>query len=273
MNRSAFYPLFICVSLASACLTLSATGDTQDEPERKFAKSYEGEDLSGMDLSKKRLDNTNFRNANLTNTNLSDASLKDCDFNGATIKNTNFTRVDLTGSDFREATLVHPILQMATLNKVNFSELDLSTLQFNELKLRGANFRNVKGFWIIQGSDFFGADLRGANLTNADEYVLSPAIFRKARYDQFTRWHKKFDPKERGAVFSETAPDADDKDKKKDAEKNLSNNDRATPEAYFRKLDGNSDGVLSGKEMSGYKDRDTNSDGDVTLAEFLKSAK
>ena len=106
MNRSTFYPLFLCVSLASAYLTLSATGVAQVEPERKFAKSYEGEDLSGMDLSKKRLDNTNFRDANLTNTNLSDASLRDCDFNGATIKNTDFTRVDLTGSDFREATMV-----------------------------------------------------------------------------------------------------------------------------------------------------------------------
>ena len=273
MNRSALYPLFICVALASACFTLSATVDARDEPEQKFAKSYEGEDLSGMDLSKKRLDNTNFRDANLTNTNLTDASLKDCDFNGATIKNTIFTGADLTGSDFRESTLVHPILQMATLNKVNFSELDLSKVQLSELKLRGANFRNVKGFWIIDGSDFFEADLRGANLTNATEYVLSPAIFRKAKYDQFTRWHKKFDPKERGAVFSETVPDADDKDMKKDADKNPPANDRAAQEAYFKKLDGNSDGVLSGKEMSGYKDRDANGDGDLTLAEFLKSAK
>ena len=159
------------------------------------------------------------------------------------------------------------------MNKVNVSELDFSKVQLTEVKLRGANFRNAKGFWTIDGSDFFEAELRGANLTNATEYVLSPAIFRKAKYDQFTRWHKNFDPKERGAVFLETAPDADGKDKKKDAEKNPLNNDRATQEAYFKKLDGNSDGVLSGKEMSGYKDRDANGDGDLTLAEFLKSAK
>jgi len=271
MNRPASHPLFLCVALAFTCSTFSKTVVAWDEPERKFAKSYEGEDLSGMDLSKKRLDNTIFRNANLTYTNLTDTSLKDCDFNGATLKGTNFLRADLTGSDFREATLDYPSFYMATLNKVNFAELDLSKIQLNELKLRGANFRNVKGFWNIYGADFFEADFRGADLSNAFDF--NPAIFRKAKYDQFTRWHKTFDPKARGAIFSETAEDADDKDKKKDADKNPPANERNNQEAYFKKLDGNSDGVLSGKEMSGYKDRDANGDGDVTLAEFLKTAK
>jgi len=38
MNRSTLYPLFICVALASACLTVSDTVVAWDEPERKFAK-------------------------------------------------------------------------------------------------------------------------------------------------------------------------------------------------------------------------------------------
>ena len=255
----------ICMLLSStACCYLASTSHA-DEPavkkvERKYAKSFADEDLSKKSFVNQNLDNCNFENAELSDANFEGASLKNCNFRGANMKNTRFTKADLTGSDFQEATLQYTGFFMAVLNKVNFEGLDLSTIQLNELKMRGASFRNVKGVWNIYGGDFFEADLRGANFSKASDF--NPATFRKARYDQFTRWHEGCDPKARGAVYEETK---DEPVKPKENPKK----DLAAMEAAFAKLDGNSDGVLSGKEMATCKDRDTNNDSEVTLAEFL----
>ena len=66
----------------------------------------------------------------------------------------------------------------------------------------------------------------------------------------------------RGAVYEETK---DEPAKPKEMPKS----DQAEMEAAFAKLDGNNDGMLSGKETATCKDCDTNKDGEVTLAEFL----
>ena len=255
--------LALLSATAFSMMTVSAIADDPavKKTDRKYAKSFVGEDLTRKTFSKQNLDNSNFEDADLTGTNFEGSSMKNCNFRGATMKDTRLIECDLTGSDFREAILTYPSLSRAVLNKVNFEGLDLSTLQLNELKLRGANFRNVKGVWFIYGADFFEADLRGANFTKALESG-PPATFRKAKYDQFTRWHDGFDPKARGAVYEETK---DEPTKPEEKPKN----DQAGMEAAFAKLDGNNDGVLSGKETATCKDCDTNKDGEVTLAEFL----
>ena len=255
----------ICVLLSSTVFSYPVSTMRADEPavkkvERKYSKSFADEDLSKKSFANQNLDNSNFENADLSDTNFDGASLKNCNFRGATMKNTRFTKADLTGSDFQEGTLQYASFYMSVLNKVNFEGLDLSTIQLNEMKLRGANLRNVKGVWFIYNADFFEADLRGANFSKAIDF--NPATFRKARYDQFTRWHEGFDPKARGAVYEETK---DEPVKPKETPKT----DEAAMEAAFTKLDGNNDGVLSGKEMATCKDRDANNDGEVTLAEYL----
>ena len=47
---------------------------------------------------------------------------------------------------------------------------------------------------------------------------------------------------------------------------------KANDEAAFQKLDKNEDGALSGKEMKGLEDKDSDKDGKVSLAEFLAGA-
>jgi uncharacterized protein YjbI with pentapeptide repeats len=271
-NRMKFATLslaLLALTISFSAVALISQAQEEETQERKYTKSFEDEDLSGKDLSKQNLDNCNFENANLTKTRFEGASMKNCNFRGATIDETNFVNVDLTGSDFREAVLNFPMVSGAVLNKVNFEGLDLSKIGLHELKARGANFRNVKGFWYIYKADFFDSDFRGANVSQAIDF--SPATFRKAKYDQFTRWHKGFDPEERGAVFVETKEEPAPVETEKPLPKTTGkpDNQSAAIEAAFAKLDGNSDGVLSGKEMAKCKDRDANDDGEVTLAEYL----
>ncbi len=82
---------------------------------------------------------------------------------------TIFTRTDLSGSDFRESQFDRLGLYEAIMNGVNLEGLDLSSTQLHNRKLRGANLRNVKGVWTIYGADFYEADLRGANFSQALE--------------------------------------------------------------------------------------------------------
>ena len=65
---------------------------------------------------------------------------------------------------------------------------------------------NLKHIDDVYGSNFFKADLRGANLTRLkDSSVGKKADFRKARYDSRTRWPDGFDPAEAGAVLEKDA--------------------------------------------------------------------
>lgn len=118
--------------------------------------------------------------------------------------------------------------------------------------------------------------------------------FRKAKYDQVTRWPNDFDPKTQGLVYQETKPEDEDA-KDEDADEMSKDDDdapndddesekpaakprrksspkKSNDEAAFQKLDKNEDGSLSGNEKKGYEDRDADDDGEVTLAEFLASA-
>ena len=241
--------LMLCFTSASVA-QVAAPGGTKEV--RKYAKSFKGQDLSGKKFPKENLDNCDFEDANLTSVDFSGSSLRNCNFRGATLNSAVLSYADLTGSDFRESEFKQVSLYKATANQVNFEGLDLSSSQLNGLKLRGAILRNVKDLYSIYEADFYDADLRGANFSNA--YELPPAIFRKAKYDQFTRWHKNFDPKERGLVFEESKPEAG------------TSSENAKDD--FKRLDTNEDGVLSGKEATAHLSKDSNGDGEITREEF-----
>ena len=231
------------------------------------------QDESNKDYSGKNLDNTNFENSDLTSTKFEGCSLKNCNFQGATLKYTNFIKADLTGSDFRDATIEHPQFFYGTQKNVNFSGLDLTTVDLNNAKLGGANLSKVKGFADIYKADFTGADLRGANLKDAKEHSTMLAKFRNAKYDEETMWFAGFDPKERGMILAKSEEDEEPKDAPTDADESKPKNDSAAMEEEFTALDANEDGVLSGREMASCKKRDADSDGEVTLAEYLAGEK
>ena len=252
----------LLISLASASVAQveppsQAKTVGSEKETRKYVKSFRGQDLSGRKFLKENLDNCDFEDANLSSVDFTGSSLKNCNFRGATLTSANLGYTDLTGSDFRESEFKSVAVYGATLNQVNFEGLDLSTIQLNERKLRGANLRNVKDMSYIYNADFYEADLRGANFSNAVEF--QPAAFRKAKYDQHTRWHKNFDPKSRGLVYEETKPEDN-------------NTPGSTPTSggadEFKRLDKNEDGVLSGSEATSSLSKDANGDKEITLQEF-----
>jgi len=278
-------PVVMTTLLASLMLISPAAASFADEPEKTETRTYkhdfEGQDLSGKDFSKQNLDDANFTDAVLTDAKFERSSLKNCNFQGAVLNGTDLSYADMTGSDFRTST-GRAFFHMTILNKADLSEFDFQGSNTSEMKFREAKLRGTKGFNQIYGSDFYMADLRGADLSTA--MLLDRTNFRKAKYDQVTRWPNDFDPKAMGLVYEETKPD--DEDAEEDAEE-MSDDDtekpapkprrkstgkKANDEAAFQKLDKNEDGTLSGKEMKGLEDKDSDEDGEVSLAEFLAGA-
>lgn len=217
--------------------------------------------LSDRDFSKQNLDDANFEDAILKNTKFERASLKNCNFQGAKLEGTNLSYADMTGSDFRKSSFHWPSIYLANFNGADLSGIDLNGQSTSEMKFREAKLRGTKGFNRIYGTDYYMADLRGADLSTA--VLLDRTNFRKAKFDQFTRWPKGFDVKDKGLVFVET------KQEEKDSPKTKPKAGKEKSEVDFQKLDKNDDGVLSGSEMKGLKDQDANEDGEITMAEFL----
>ena len=189
-------------------------------------------------------------------------------FQGADLTNVTLANSDATNADFRGAILDYTSFYTTTLDGANLAKADLSkngVLAY--AKLRKANLRNLKAIGGITEVDFSEADLRGANLVEMKS-IGGPSRFRKAKYDSKTRWPKGFDVEASGAILVE------EPDKTEDEPKPEPGPGKDTPtkdlQKEFGALDVNEDGRLTGKELKGVEDFDTNKDGRVTLEEFTK---
>ncbi len=179
----------------------------------------------------------------------------------------------MNNGDFRGAKLSFTSFYMTTMNGANLEKADLSQNGgLSYVKLRKANLRNLKGISAIIEVDFTEADLRGANLVGMK--VLGDASkFRKAKYDSKTRWPKGFDLEGSGAVLVEDPDPATDEKPKPEPGKDAPAKDPNDLKKEFAALDANEDGRLSGKEMKGLEDLDTNKDRRITLEEFVAGKK
>ncbi len=256
-------PVVLFGSMISSCnfILPAMAQEVAKEKPRVYKHDFEGQDLSDRDFSKQNLDDANFADAVLKNAKFERASLKNCNFQGAVLHGTNLANADLTGSDFRQASFYFPSIYGANFNRADLSGVDLKGLNTPEMNFREAKLRGTKGFNQINGSDYYKADLRGADLSTA--VLLERTNFRKAMVDQFTRWPKGFDVENLGLEVVETKPEEEDSPKTKSTASN------AEREAEFKKRDQNEDGVLSGTEMKGLQELDANGDGEISLAEFL----
>jgi len=239
-------------------LTVPLVLSAQEPP--KYARDLSDRDLVKQSFKAENLDNVNFEASDLSQAQFDNALARGSNFQGAILEEATLWNVDFTGSDFRKANLKYARCSGAIFNRCNLSGVDLSSTIFLKNSFREADLRNLKGANQILQCDFFSADVRGANLTNA--IGAESAKWRKARYDRKTRWPKGFDPEAAGCVLiEEEDPPAGDPPANSPA--------RAAREKEFAKLDVNADGVLSGKEMRPFAKKDTNGDGEVTLDEFL----
>ena len=258
MNRILAIHFLACLFLAPT-LTSTFAQDKENKKPRKYKHDFEGQDLSGRNFSKQNLDDANFADAVLKDVKFENCSLKNCNFQGATWNNTNFADADLTGSDLRNSTGTM-FFYNTTMNKVDLTGVDLQGRNTHDMKFREAKLRGTKGFNQIYGTDFYMADLRGADLSSVVLYDRTN--FRKAKYDETTRWPANFDVKDKGMVLVPTAENEDEPTDKSSA-------GTTGGEAAFQKLDKNEDGVLSGSEAKGLDDKDANSDGEISMAEFV----
>lgn len=167
-------------------------------------EGFDQADLEGANFNKAQLNNASLKGANLRNARLSQANLNDADLSGA----------DLTGADLTGATLINAkligaklpeqllFLAGAAIHLEGIKELPYEIRQFAKPDLRngtlsfnGADMRNTRIFGNLDGVDFRRADLRGADLSKADN--LDSRFFRGAVYDRRTRWG--IDPVQSGA--------------------------------------------------------------------------
>lgn len=248
MNRASWFVL----------LTLPLVLSAQEPP--KYARDLSDRDLVKQSFKAENLDNVTFEASDLSEAQLENAVARGSNFQAAILESANLWNVDFTGSDFRKANLKYARCSGAIFNRCNLSGVDLSSTIFLKNTFREADLRNLKGANQILQCDFFSADVRGANFTNA--IGAESAKWRKAKYDRKTRWPKGFDPEAAGCVLVE-----DEDPPAKELPPNTAS--RAAREKEFSMLDVNADGVLSGKEMRPFAKKDTNGDGEVTLDEFL----
>ena len=84
------------------------------------------------------------------------------------------------------------------LNKADLSGVDLHRANTSDMKFREAKLPGTSGFNQIYGSDFYLADLRGADLSTVTLHFRTN--FRKGGYGQVTRWPNDFDPETQGTI-------------------------------------------------------------------------
>ena len=187
------------------------------------AENYAGKDLQRKDFSNGALNNTNFEGANLEFANFTNATLKNANFRNAKLASANFHLANLEGADFTGAELKKVSWTDAKAWKTKLSGADIylarafiiDTKKLNleykaealimqsqertsgRLSFHYADLRNAKILGNAEGVDFRDADLRGADLSQAEN--VENARLKHARYDETTRWN--IDPEKAQAVL------------------------------------------------------------------------
>ena len=164
---------------ASACktepvpqvTTVAAFSSRFGQGHRDFSRAI----LADADLSDTNMPRVIFQNAQLNRAVFTRDLLKDADFSGASAEQVQFTLTNLTGANF----------SYASLQKANFAQAVLRSTNFAHADMRGAQLLDCEGV---------GADLRGADLTDAMLDKQLGSCLRGMIYDDTTKLPAGFDP-------------------------------------------------------------------------------
>ena len=148
--------------------------------------------LTNMDLSFGIFIGASFNGAKLNGADMSAASLQDCDLRGAYFTNANLRFVNFLGAQMDGTTIIDSksrlVWQILNQNAGVGTDLhgkDLSTTLLFGADFRGANLTNVLGTSVIcETANFGGANLTRANFNSGDffEAVLTNANLTLANF-------------------------------------------------------------------------------------------
>ncbi|MBL9094582.1 MAG: pentapeptide repeat-containing protein [Planctomycetaceae bacterium] len=259
--------------IAIAATLLPAGAASADEPARTYKRDFSNGDLRMRAYDGQDLSETNFENSDLFLAGFRNSTLTRSNFQGCNLKSSSFDGADLTECDLRFTNLEQASIQGALLAKANLAGLDVKNCSFLNSRLPGANLAKARGFTDLRNANLSGADVRGADFTRLSAGA-SGVVFNGALYDQHTRWPSGFDPAAAGAKYVETPaevvkPAAGVAPAPASPAPGGLPMPAVDPAAEFAKLDGNADGVLSGKEAKPFPGFDANQDGDITKDEFV----
>ena len=154
---------------------------------KQLTKSSQGcKDLSYMDLSKLDLSSVNFsqanfKGANLAATNLSNTGLTDANFKGANLKDASLSGAIFSGADFSradlrnanligvdlEANFLNANLAQANIKNANFKKISSYRIEQSTPSRGSEDGRDGYGLIAVEPTLFEGANLSGANLSEA----------------------------------------------------------------------------------------------------------
>jgi uncharacterized protein YjbI with pentapeptide repeats len=192
------------------------------------AENFAGKDLAKKDFANGSLNNANFEGANLEFANFSNATLKGANFRNARLAHANFRLANLEGADFTGADLKGVTWTDAKAWKAELAGTDIYLARASVIDTKGLNLdykaeqlimqsqdassgrlafhyadlQNSKIMGNADGVDFRDADLRGADLSQAEN--VDKARLKNAKYDENTRWN--IDPAKMQAVLVPEKP-------------------------------------------------------------------
>lgn len=207
-------------NLAGANLCGAALGDAI-----LVGANVDGADMTDCDLRRIDARRVDFRTATLHGANCEQAWLNQCNF-----EDVHWPQAQLTEAELRGAYLTGSVLHRANLHRADLSEARLAEVDWQEADLTGVNLSNATfhmgssrsglvdspiasegsrtGFYTddleelyfkspeeVRKANLYGADLRGANTTNVDFYLVD---LRRAKLDP----HQRVQASRTGAILS-----------------------------------------------------------------------
>lgn len=170
------------------------------------APDYSGKKLQKHDFRKAELAGAKFDEADLYGADFTGANLAGASFVGADLTQVKLDSADCTGANFTDAKFDTTMARETDFSKANLEGADVGGYTVvRGSNFSGANLRKLRGITETTECNFTGADLRGANLKNATDWKAPSAKWKKAIYDDATRFPKGIDPEVEGAIKASDA--------------------------------------------------------------------
>ena len=238
----------------------------------------------GLDRSNQLLERFDYTRANLENATFERSNVSFGTFANANCNGANFRRAKLIGVSFNGTKLVGADFRGAKLTNAGFSG-DLTGVNFEGTKcpcsfqgaiLQKANLKGVSGFVDVTRVDFSGAEIQGADFSEAKDYGPNSADFTGAIYDSNTKFPPGVDKKTCGAKaakedwkpMAETQPDQKP-EPKPEPKQEPKPEPKPTPKSEPKPADAGKGGELTyGKASLGYT-KEAGAEAAKKLGDFL----